>query len=479
MNKKYKDNRNIQFFNKIFSPIDDLGLDMTLYEINRERLKGKLHLLYSKYQNKYNNEEVPINLLIPYIEDNILKDLIIINNPKDAEYITTNHIKKMPNLKHLLFDSIISTTNIEKWRVQRVEYTSSFNIYDSLEPIIPVSIKRAKYCSIDLWNKSNDGTYDININDFFLNETQAQLQLALFGLPKEFEKKTNLKIRDAFSNLNFKYGLEYSQDLLNNLKDSYGPLAEAMKNRQNENLSKSEMLGNAIIFTFAGHDTTAHTLTWLIYELSKNQYYQELLHKEIIDFWKSHKNKSIKYNDFKRLPFMTRCIMETLRLWPTLVNGTFREIMFDDYIIGKDNNKVLVPKGTYVQIPNWSRHRSSKLWGDDVHIFNPFRDFKDDEIWDNEVIASYNPNSERFSPFTYGPRDCIGKNFAQIEMRIILLHLLDKYTFTLAKVQKNINEEDIMFNSFTMGPRDPNNIEMNDNTLGLYVNIKKRVKSKL
>ena len=51
----------------------------------------------------------------------MIKDLIILNNPEDIGGITSKHLKKMPNLKQYLYDSIISTTN-EKWRDQRLNY---------------------------------------------------------------------------------------------------------------------------------------------------------------------------------------------------------------------------------------------------------------------------------------------------------------------------------------------------------------------
>ena len=176
---------------------------------------------------------------------------------------------------------------------------------------------------------------------------------------------------------------------------------------------------------------------------------------------------------------MSKCILETLRLWPALANGTYRELEADEYITGKDNEMVLVKKGTYIQISNWARHRSKKLWGDDAEIFNPYRELFEDENWNNSVIATYNPNSERFSPFTYQPRDCIGKNFAQIEMRIILLFILHKYSFNLPFIQEKMDTSKIMFNDFTMGPRNPYNKTLSDNTNGLYVNISKRYISKL
>ena len=180
---------------------------------------------------------------------------------------------------------------------------------------------------------------------------------------------------------------------------------------------------------------------------------------------------------------MTRCIMETLRLWPALANGTFRELDKDEYIIGnKSDNKVKLPKGTYIQIPNWFRHRNPELWGQDVNIFNPLREFLDEELWDNTIINTYNPSTERFSPFTYGPRDCIGKNFSQIEMRIILLHLFKNYSFELTEDQKNYSMDDIVCNKFTMGPRNIYNKDLSCNKLGMYVYIRKRYingKSKL
>ena len=122
----------------------------------------------------------------------------------------------------------------------KIKLRRSFNIYDSLEPIIPISVKRAEQCVVDLWNLSENGNKDVEINEF-LNETQAQLQLALFGVPLEFEKDTNKKIRFAFSNFGFEYAIEYVK-LINNLKNSNGPLSNAMKERQEEVLVNQKCL---------------------------------------------------------------------------------------------------------------------------------------------------------------------------------------------------------------------------------------------
>ena len=131
---------------------------------------------------------------------------------------------------------------------------------------------------------------------------------------------------------------------------------------------------------------------------------------------------------------------------------------------------------------NWTRHRNPYLWPD-PDIFNPDRDFNDSEIWHNKGFGGYNVSSDRFSPFTYGPRNCLGKNFAQMEMRLILLHLLRHHDFILEERQnETINDPEYMgVNTFTMGPGDVyDNLSegLTGGLLGMYVTIHLR-KSKL
>mmetsp|Transcript_1282 Transcript_1282/g.1636 ORF Transcript_1282/g.1636 Transcript_1282/m.1636 type:complete len:195 (-) Transcript_1282:420-1004(-) len=167
------------------------------------------------------------------------------------------------------------------------------------------------------------------------------------------------------------------------------------------------------------------------------------------------------YKDLANLKFMTKCIMETLRLWPAVANGTFREIQFDDYIKGPDGKDVLIPKGTYCRVINWSRHRNPELWGADSNEFNPDREWQDTEIWNGEGLRAYNPASERFSPFTFQPRDCIGKNFAHMEMRAILCYLLRDFSFELTDEYSGVDPETFQgVNYGTMGPQDLTQPEM-------------------
>ena len=105
------------------------------------------------------------------------------------------------------------------------------------------------------------------------------------------------------------------------------------------------------------------------------------------------------------------------------------------------------------------RHRSTELWGEDANQFNPDRAFEDDELWHDQVYAARNPHSRRFSPFTHTPRDCIGKNFAQMEMRTILTQLFKQFTFELtaegkAEAERLGTDVSRGKNAGTMGPFD-------------------------
>ena len=476
---KYDKKSNKALYEILNSPVKNYNNEYLeiLKNIETQSKIGKDHLLFYNYQKHFGNG-LSDNIIVPYLDINnfVLTDLILLSNKDDCERIAKKHIKKMPNFKPLLYDSIISTTDINHWKNQRLDLVQAFSPLE-LNNIMDISSKRASKCSDLLWKISNKGKSKVNMSEFFLNETMAQLQLALFGFSNEFQENTNSKIRAAFGGKDKGYAREYALKLIDEIKHSKGPLSDILNERYPE--THTEQYGNALILSFAGHDTTGHTLTWLIYELSKNQTWQRKLQREVDQFWKDQKDKKITTKDFKRLPFITRCIMETLRLHTAVPNGTFRELIEDDMIMGK-NGMVKIPKGTYVQIFNYSRHLNPKLWGEDSEDFNPNREFKDNEIWNDEGHAFYNPSSKRFSPFTYGPRDCIGKNFAQLEMRLILLNIFKHYNFILDQKQNSEIFNNIEVNKATMGPMDIYNPINKYNkgfrpfNNGMYVNIIKR-----
>ena len=76
--------------------------------------------------------------------------------------------------------------------------------------------------------------------------------------------------------------------------------------------------------------------------------YQKRLHDEVDQFYKRLNGRDMTYEDCEHLPFMSRCITETLRLWNPVPQGSFRELQFDDYVKGFGGEEVLLKKGTYI-----------------------------------------------------------------------------------------------------------------------------------
>jgi cytochrome P450 len=452
--------------------IENLSLDSSLVSSYfKSILLGYNHIFISKLLQQYGeSSNICLPLFNQWSESNkhMIDNLVIISHPDDAERICKTHIKKAPIFKSLLGTSIISTTDNDDWKEQRDEMNMAFLPNTSLKNVFPDSVKRAKDCLKVLKDSSDNYQQSVDMSDFFLNETQAQLQKAMFGFSDKFEENSNKRIRNAFVGIETEYLEEFSKTALKEAIQSDGPASKLFHRSDDKDLEKA--LGNMILFAFAGHDTTGHTLSWLLYELCKHPENKQRLIEEVDEYWRNNDGVE-NYETFDQLPFMTQCITETLRMWPALANGTYRELERDDKITGLNGEKVLVKKGTYCQIINWTRHRNSELWGDDVNEFNPDREFKGSEIWDYKGFGHYNVSSERFSPFTYGPRNCLGKNFSQMEMRLILLNIFKDHDFSLdSEQEKTVNDPKYSgFNIFTMGPQ-----SVYDGLLGMFMNVHKR-----
>ena len=452
--------------------IDNLSLDRSLVsDYFKSILLGYNHIFISKLLKQYGESS---NICLPLFNQwtegkSMIDNLIIISHPDDAERICKKHIKKAPIFKSLLGTSIISTTDNDDWKEQRDKMNMAFLPNTSLKNTFSESVKRARDCSEVLKDRSDNYQQSVDMSDFFLNETQAQLQKAMFGFSDKFEEKSNKRIRDAFVGIGTEYLEEFSKTALKEAIQSQGP-ASKLFHSSNKPKDLEKALGNIILFAFAGHDTTGHTLSWLLYELCKHPEHKKRLIEEVDEYWRNNDGVE-NYETFNQLPFMTQCITETLRMWPALANGTYRELEKDDKITGLNGEKVLIKKGTYCQIINWTRHRNSELWGDDVNSFNPDREFKGSEIWDNKGFGHYNVSSERFSPFTYGPRNCLGKNFSQMEMRLILLNVFKDHDFSLdSEQEKTVDDPKYSgINLFTMGPQ-----SVYDGLLGMFMNVHKR-----
>jgi len=378
--------------------------------------------------------------------------MLVVNDPEDAERILRTHVKKSVLYGGaFLGDGVLSTNKNDYWINQRKHLQEAFfpnSVF--AHQVFPKSLARAKYAARELLAKQcRDGPPVVEINEFLLNEAMAQLQLALIGESQEFMDRTNKPIRTTFANI-FTPEPElnaylakvsvcrreihaWSNEVLAN--QPQGPLGKLLVTNCPA-IDDAKMRRDAVsTFGFAGHDTTANLMTWCLYEVCQNAGIMNRLRAEIDAVYAmlDAERRDMQYADLQRLPYLSRVIAETLRLWPSVPNGTFRETEFDDVVKGRGGAMVRVEKGTQVNIPVWLLHTSPALWGPTAEVFDPDRQWQGEEIWRGQALAAWNPQSLRYMPFTGAPRDCIGKNFAHMEARVILCELLRHYDFALAE----------------------------------------------
>lgn len=187
-----------------------------------------------------------------------------------------------------------------------------------------------------------------------------------------------------------------------------------------ERLSFETMRDQVMTFLGAGHDTTATGAAWTLHLLAKHPAIQRRLRAEIkqhipslFDQDSRDYDANLANVDVDQLPYLENVCRESLRYIPPIPFTTRRSASEDrlgDYII---------PPQTYVSIQANVINRLPQYWGPTANEFDPDR-------WDH-LPATYCP--EAFMTFLQGPRGCIGRKFAETEMKTLLCSLLSLYTF--------------------------------------------------
>jgi len=184
--------------------------------------------------------------------------------------------------------------------------------------------------------------------------------------------------------------------------------------KRGEHLSEDYLRDLVLNFLIAGRDTTAQTLSWTIYFLCMNPDAAAKSRKEIRDVCGI---RGPAYDDMPKLQYLQAVINETLRLYPS-VPIDIKTALADDTL----PDGTYVPSGSSVIYDIYSMGRDPAIWGEDAHVFRP-------ERW---LEMSMPPSSYVFPVFNAGPRECLGKRLAMVEMKTCLAMLLPSLSFELA-----------------------------------------------
>uniref|UniRef100_A0A3Q0SKV9 Cytochrome P450 3A n=1 Tax=Amphilophus citrinellus TaxID=61819 RepID=A0A3Q0SKV9_AMPCI len=180
-------------------------------------------------------------------------------------------------------------------------------------------------------------------------------------------------------------------------------------------LTDHEILSQAMIFLFAGYETTSSSLTFLSYNLATNPQVMKKLQEEVDATFPN--NAPVQYQALMQMEYLDSVINESLRVYPI---ATRLERVAKASV---EINGFVIPKDIVVMVPIWPLHRDPEIWPE-PEKFKPERFSKENK----ETINPYT-----YMPFGAGPRNCIGMRFALILMKLAIVEILQRYSFSVCK----------------------------------------------
>ncbi|RVE41932.1 hypothetical protein evm_013426 [Chilo suppressalis] len=165
--------------------------------------------------------------------------------------------------------------------------------------------------------------------------------------------------------------------------------------------------------TIAGNDTTALVIAYTLVLLGVHQDVQEKVYLEQDAVFGDSKRGATK-TDLQKMNYLERVIKESMRLY-TVVPIIARNIDKDTYLPGCG---VTIPAGAGAVVGAFAIHRSKMVWGPNAKDFDPDRFLPE---------RSDKRHPAAFIPFSYGSRNCIGRNFGMLIMKSIVSSVIRSY----------------------------------------------------
>ncbi|XP_010544374.1 PREDICTED: cytochrome P450 704C1-like isoform X2 [Tarenaya hassleriana] len=442
-----------------------LGAILTLFIVrfvSMKRQKKKYHpvggtmlnqLLNFKrlhhYMTDLASQHKTYRLLAPF------RNEVYTSDPVNVEYILKsnfdNYGKGLYNytiLSDLLGDGIFAVDG-EKWRQQRKLSSHQFSTrflrdYSSL--IFQTNAVKLALIVSDA--ASSDRIIDIQEGKVFSSAFDNASALTLwryvdfpwkmkrfFNLGSEAALKKNVKAIDEFVYKLIRFKIEQMDDDLKESDNSSMQKADILSRfLQVTDTNDLKYLRDIILnFVIAGRDTTAATLSWLIYSLCKEQEIQEKVAEEVkeatgsIDITSfAELAESLSEETLEKMHYLHATITETLRLYPAVPVDAKICLSDDTFPDGFSVNK-----GDMVAYQPYAMGRMRFVWGDDAEEFRP-------ERWLDENGKFRAESPFKFTAFQAGPRICLGKEFAYRQMKIFSAVMLRCFQFKLSTDHKDV-----------------------------------------
>ncbi|KAL7596917.1 cytochrome P450 86A22 [Lactuca sativa] len=184
----------------------------------------------------------------------------------------------------------------------------------------------------------------------------------------------------------------------------------------------------ALNFILAGRDTSSVALSWFFWLVIKNpRVEQEILNElcSVLMATRGHDTckwveEPLVFEEVDQLTYLKAALSETLRLYPSVPEDS-KHVIADDVL----PDGTVVPAGSSITYSIYSTGRMKFIWGEDVLEFKPERWLsKDGKKF--EIKDQY-----RFVSFNAGPRICLGKDLAYLQMKSIAAAVLLRHQLSV------------------------------------------------
>ncbi|KAM5453020.1 hypothetical protein McanMca71_000798 [Microsporum canis] len=187
----------------------------------------------------------------------------------------------------------------------------------------------------------------------------------------------------------------------NHRKDMLASLLTA-KSEDGKPLPEESIIAEAASFISGGSDSTSTTLTHFVDLVSRNDSVRLRLQDELDKAFPNCEENWVPEGDITgKLPYLQATLREVMRVRPASASGLERIVTEQPL----DISGFKLPPGTLISAPTYTVHRNESIFKDPGK-FDPDR-------WLGNTVMELN---KAFAPFSIGPRGCMGKSFAWMEL---------------------------------------------------------------
>ncbi|KAN0066397.1 hypothetical protein ACQY0O_000491 [Thecaphora frezii] len=199
---------------------------------------------------------------------------------------------------------------------------------------------------------------------------------------------------------------------------------QAAKDDRGEPMGKMELTAEALTQLIAGSDTTSNSSCAIVSHLATHPDKMRKLQAELDEALKYSEDVPL-HSDVQELPYLQAVLSESLRFHSTSAIGLPRVVPAGGATVcGK-----FFPAGTVLSVPAYTVHRDKSVFGADADEYNPDR-------W---LAPDARKNFEKaFIPFSVGPRACVGRNVAMMELSLLIAAIFKRYDIVLAEPDKEL-----------------------------------------